>query len=103
MNITETAGKKNHNRFGGTKNNTVMNSVIILPPMMGLIAMKNLSALKPLEMIMSYIVDLPLPVASERFENFKGYYWIRREIFVFPVLPPTPNPFCPVICPDPML
>ena len=70
----ETAGKKNHNRFWGTKNNTVMNSVIILPLMMGLIATKTLSALKPLEMIMSYIADLPLPVASERFENFKEYY-----------------------------
>lgn len=32
--------------------------------MMGLIAMKTLSALKPLEMITSYIADLPLPVAS---------------------------------------
>ena len=69
----ETA-EKNHNRFGGTKNNTVMNSAIVLPLMMGLIATKILSALKPLEMITSYIADLPLPVASQRFENFKGYY-----------------------------
>ena len=70
----ETAGKKIHNRFEGTKNDTVMNSAIILPPMMDLIAMKTLSALKPLEMITSNIADLPLPIASERFENFKGYY-----------------------------
>ena len=78
-----------------------MNSAIILPPIIGLIAIKTLSALKPLEIITSYIADLPLPVASKRFENFERILLDPRDIRVSSFAP-TPNPFCSVICPDPV-